>query len=413
MLISMTDRFPWLNQPPLAPVLQALNADAEEARVVGGAVRNALLGEPVKDWDIATTAPPDVVTARCRASGWKVVPTGLDHGTVTVVLDGTAIEITTLREDLETDGRRAVVRFGRDFRADALRRDFTINALSLSLDGTLHDYAGGMDDLAHRRIRFIGDPDQRIAEDYLRILRLFRFHARYGKGPVDREALAASIRGRDGLARVSKERIHHEMFNLLMAAGADDVLKDMEGAGFLAEVLAGVAFTERFQRLAALELRCAALPRVLRRLAGLAVLTQEDAQRVADMLRLSNLQRQTLHLIAAAGEALHLLPTLETVRGLAYRWGKTNVLDALLIAWAQTDGADWQAMYAALQNWTVPALPWRGEDLVAGGIAPGPAVGKILKDAEKAWIAAGFPADPGARQAILAEAMVKGKSSAS
>jgi poly(A) polymerase len=194
--MGMTERFPWLDEAPLAGLLECLDQGGEEARVVGGAVRNALLGEPVGEWDVATTALPDEVARRARAKGWKIIPTGIEHGTVTVIAAGRPFEVTTLRQDVETDGRHAVVRFGRDFEADAFRRDFTINALSVGRDGQLHDYAGGLADLRARRVRFIGDPDQRIAEDYLRILRLFRFHARYGEGPIDPSSLGAAIRSR-------------------------------------------------------------------------------------------------------------------------------------------------------------------------------------------------------------------------
>ena len=183
----------------VAALLAALNCDGEEARIVGGAVRNALLGEPVADIDVATTARPDETMRRARAAGFKAVPTGIEHGTVTVVIDGAPFEVTTLRRDVETDGRRAVVAFGRDFREDALRRDFTINALGLDAGGNLHDYSGGLADLAARRVRFIGAAGERIAEDFLRILRFFRFHARYGAGEPDREALGACIAGHGAL----------------------------------------------------------------------------------------------------------------------------------------------------------------------------------------------------------------------
>jgi len=189
----------WLREAPLRDVLAALDGAGEEARVVGGAVRNALLGEPHGDVDIATTAPPDEVIRRIEAAGFKAVPTGVEHGTVTVVADGRPFEVTTLREDVETFGRHATVAFGRDWRRDAERRDFTMNALSLSRDGTVHDYVGGLDDIAARRVRFIGDAATRIAEDYLRILRFFRFHAAYGEGALDPQGLAACIEARAGL----------------------------------------------------------------------------------------------------------------------------------------------------------------------------------------------------------------------
>ena len=190
----------FLAQPALSRLLSALDGGGEETRVVGGAVRNLLLGEPASDIDLATTALPQETMRRGKAAGFKAVPTGIEHGTVTLVADGTSFEVTTLRRDVETDGRRAKVVFGRDFVADALRRDFTINALGLGRDGTVHDYCGGLDDLAQRRVRFIGDATARIREDYLRILRFFRFHARYGVGAPDAEGLSACIAGRKGSA---------------------------------------------------------------------------------------------------------------------------------------------------------------------------------------------------------------------
>jgi poly(A) polymerase len=202
---------PFLADPLVRQVLTLLSGEGEEARVVGGAVRNSLLDLPVADIDIATTALPDIVMARAQAAGLKTAPTGVEHGTVTVIGHRHVVEVTTLREDIETDGRRAVVRFGRDWQADAERRDFTINALSVDVEGRLHDPVGGLDDLAARRVRFIGSAERRIAEDRLRVLRFFRFHAAYGVGLPDAEGLSASIRARHDLASLSAERIGQEM----------------------------------------------------------------------------------------------------------------------------------------------------------------------------------------------------------
>ena len=202
---------PWLRSGPAARVLGLLNADGEEARVVGGAVRNALLGVPIVDIDVATTAVPNEVLRRAKAAGIKSVPTGIEHGTVTLVADGQPFEVTTLREDTETFGRKAKVAFGRDWVGDAHRRDFTINALSADLDGVVHDYVGGLADIAERRVRFIGDPKQRIEEDYLRILRFFRIHAAFGAGEVNREGYLACIGARAGLASLSAERVRMEI----------------------------------------------------------------------------------------------------------------------------------------------------------------------------------------------------------
>src|SRR6266849_1286083 len=214
------DDAPWLKSGPTARVLELLSGNGEEARVVGGAVRNALLNIPIGDIDIATTALPDEVIRRAKAAGIKSVPTGIAHGTVTLVVEAQPFEVTTLREDTETFGRKAKVAFGRDWVGDAHRRDFTINALSAGADGVVHDYVGGLDDIAARRVRFIGDAEQRIAEDYLRILRFFRIHAAFGAGEVDRAGYLACIAGRAGLATLSAERLRMEMLKLLVADGA-------------------------------------------------------------------------------------------------------------------------------------------------------------------------------------------------
>src|SRR3954454_19713516 len=212
------DDAPWLRSGPAARVLGLLNGDGEEARVVGGSVRNALLGIPIGEIDIATTAVPEEVIRRAKAAGIKTVPTGIEHGTVTLVMEKHPFEVTSLRQDVETFGRKAKVAFGRDWVRDAQRRDFTINGLSVGVDGVVHDYVGGLEDIAARRVRFIGDPDRRIAEDYLRILRFFRMHAAFGTGAPDREAYLACLRAREGLTGLSAERIRMETLKLLVAA---------------------------------------------------------------------------------------------------------------------------------------------------------------------------------------------------
>src|SRR3954454_24048604 len=234
---------PWLRSGPAARVLMLLNGDGEEARVVGGAVRNALLEIPLGDIDIATTALPEEVTRRAKAAGIKSVPTGVEHGTVTLVVDGQPFEVTTLREDTETFGRKAKVAFGRDWVRDAERRDFTINGLSVDAAGIVHDHVGGLADIAVRRVRFIGDAGQRIAEDYLRILRFFRMHAVYGAGEPDRAGYLACIGGRAGLASLSAERMRMEMLKLLVAEGALVAVSAMGEAGLLQAIVGGVAYT--------------------------------------------------------------------------------------------------------------------------------------------------------------------------
>src|SRR3984893_1102003 len=237
---------PWLKSGPAARVLQLLNRNGEQARVVGGAVRNALLKIPTGDIDIATTALPDEVIRRARAAGIKSVPTGIEHGTVTLVVDGQPFEATTLREDTETFGRKAKVAFGRDWVRDAERRDFTINGLSVDAAGVVHDHVGGLDDILAKRVRFIGDPDRRIAEDYLRILRFFRIHAAYGAGEPDRNGYLACIRLRAGLATLSAERVRMEMLKLVIADGAAGAVAAMADGGLLLPILGGIGYTGPF-----------------------------------------------------------------------------------------------------------------------------------------------------------------------
>src|SRR3982074_1992205 len=225
------DDAPWLKSGPTARVLQLLDGNGEEARVVGGAVRNALLKIPTGDIDIATTAVPDEVIRRAKAAGIKSVPTGIDHGTVTLVVDAHPFEVTTLREDTETFARKAKVACGRDWVRDAERRDFTINGLSVDAAGVVHDHVGGLDDIAARRVRFIGDPDQRISEDYLRILRFFRIHAAFGAREPDRAGYIACIRARAGLANLSAERVRMEMMKLMLAEGAAGAGMAVTGGG--------------------------------------------------------------------------------------------------------------------------------------------------------------------------------------
>src|SRR6202795_127038 len=237
------DDAPWLRSGPAARVLTLLNGHGEEARVIGGAVRNALLRVPIVDIDIATTALPDEVVRRAKAAGIKSVPTGIDHGTVTLVVDSHPFEVTTLREDTETFGRKAKVAFGRDWIVDAQRRDFTINGLSVDAAGLVHDHVGGLADIAAKRVRFIGDPDQRISEDYLRILRFFRIHAAFGAGEPDRAGYLACIRARAGLATLSAERVRMEMLKLMVAEGAAVAVTAMADGGLLLPIFGGVAYT--------------------------------------------------------------------------------------------------------------------------------------------------------------------------
>ena len=284
----------WLTKGALPQLLAMLNREGEEARVIGGTVRNALLDMPAGDIDVATTALPETVIARVAAQGFKAVPTGIEHGTVTVVVQGHPFEVTTLREDVETFGRKAKVAFGRDWRRDAERRDFTMNALSVGPDGAIYDYVDGLADLDARRVRFIGDPATRIAEDYLRILRFFRFHAAYGHGPPDAPGLAACIAGRDGLDQLSRERVRMELLKLLAAPRAAATLAIMAEAGILVDVLAGVPLIAAFADMVAVEAVVGVASDPIRRLGALAVFVCEDAERLSERLRLSNAEHDRL-----------------------------------------------------------------------------------------------------------------------
>jgi len=401
----------WLREGAAQNLLGILDRDGEEARVVGGAVRNALLDVPVSEIDLATTAEPSEVTRRASGAGFKVVPTGIDHGTVTVVIDGAPFEVTTLRQDVETYGRHAKVAFGRDWKADADRRDFTINALSASKDGTVHDYVGGLADLDARRVRFIGDAGQRIAEDYLRVLRFFRFHAAYGEGPLDKDSLHACITARNDLAQLSRERVRMEIMKLLLARGASSVLQAMADCGILGLLLAGVPNAVNFTAMAAAETALALPADPTRRLAALAVLVAEDAERLWQKLRLSNAEHIRLCEMAEGWRAMS--PELEEhqQKVVLYRKGGERYTDQALLGFARSgakpEDAAWHKLVTLPQRWPVPSFPIKAADLMERGIAKGPALGAALSAAEAAWIKAGFPDDK-TRLAAIADAAAKG-----
>lgn len=381
-----------LAEPGLAPLLELLNAAGEETRVVGGAVRNALMGLPVNDIDLATTALPEVVASRARRAGLRALPTGIEHGTVTVLAADRAFEVTTLREDVETDGRHAKVRFGRDFEQDAQRRDFTINALTLSADGALHDSVGGAADIAARRVRFIGDPARRIAEDHLRSLRFFRFHAAYGAGEPDAAGLAAVIFARAGLLTLSRERVRAEMLKLLAAPGAAAVAEILSQTGLFGLLTGSAAWPAR---LAAL-MRQPERADPLLRLAALALWTSEGADRLRERLRLSNQEHKRLSLLAQALEGVQgrAPPAGDDLRALLFLHGREPASDALRLAQAMSDDPGWAMARGGLARMEAPRLPVSGADLLARG-ASGPRLGRILKAFQAAWIRAGFPEDPG------------------
>lgn len=392
----------FLAEPVLVRLLSALNGEGEETRVVGGAVRNLLLGEAASDIDLATTALPEETIRRGRKAGFKAVPTGIEHGTVTLISGGATFEVTTLRRDVETDGRRAKVAFGRDFAEDALRRDFTINALGLDRDGGLHDYSTGLADLAARRVRFIGEAQTRIREDYLRILRFFRFHARYGVGAPDAEGLRACIAGRAGLEGLSRERVRAELMKLLVAPGAAATLDAMAGAGLVMPVIGAVPHLARF---AAVAREDGEGVHPAFRLAALAVSVAEDAPRLRDRLRLSNDEFDRIERIALALEALGgrgELPSLACFRLVADRAGDDAAAAALVLLNAMAGdetGRHVRSLIGQLGA-TPPFLP-RGQDVVARGVPKGEGIGRVLTETRRLWIEAACPAERQAQFELL------------
>jgi poly(A) polymerase len=397
----------WLREGAVARLLTLLNRDGEEARVVGGAVRNTLLKLPVAEIDVATTALPEEVVRRVQAAGGKAVPTGIEHGTITAIIDHHPVEVTTLREDVETFGRKARVVFGRDWRADAERRDFTINGLSVAPDGQVHDYVGGLADIDARRVRFIGEAQRRIEEDYLRILRFFRFHAHFGAGPPDPAGVHACILGRSGFETLSRERVRTEMLKLLLAARATPTLAVMAETGLLGMVLGGVPHLASFENMIKVEATLGLKADAVRRLGALAVWVEEDAERLTDRLRLSNAESERLLMldrwwrIAPQSDA-------KAARALLYQLGSASFADRVLVAWSRSEAgaadAAWHQLASLPQRWPAPVFPLKAADFMNLGIAAGPPLGAAMRAAEAAWIAADFPADRAAIDAIAKEA---------
>lgn len=387
----------WLNSREIQAVFDALEKEGHTARAVGGVVRNALLGEPIHDVDIATTATPDEVMRLAQSAGLKGIETGAAHGTITVISNHVPFEVTTLRRDVETFGRHATVAFTTQWEEDARRRDFTLNALYCDRHGRVFDPVEGFADLVARRIRFIGDPAERIREDYLRILRFFRFQATYGSGGCDADGLAACVAERDGLTRLSGERVRSEILRLLTARGALSVVAVMVDTGIGEIVFGRRGDTALLSRLAAIELALKRAPDALLRLAALACSTVDDASVLADRLRLSNDERTRLEAALLTEPAL--LPDTDLARAKACRFQLS--LDAFqrayIMAWARSaaDPTDetWHARLRALSTWKVPDMPFKGSDVVALGVLPGPNVGIVLQHFRDWWIAADFPDD--------------------
>ncbi|MFC4294810.1 CCA tRNA nucleotidyltransferase [Novosphingobium tardum] len=366
----------WTGRSDLVALVDALDPEGDSARYVGGAVRDTLLGVEAHDIDIATRHEPVEVIARLDAAGVRSVPTGIAHGTVTAILDSGNVEITTLRHDVETDGRRAKVAFASDWQDDAARRDFTINALYADpRTGEVFDYFGGVEDLENRRVRFIGDARARIREDHLRILRYFRFQARFGSQPADEQAETACRELAPRLTDLSRERVGWELINLLSLPDPSSTVERMAELGVLPQVMPE-ANAAALAPLIMAERREGVEPDPIRRFAALLPADPATAAATASRLRLSNSQRKRL------AQAARREDGPGNARELAYRLGRDEAVDRILLAGASV---------APLAGWEIPRLPLKGGEVVARGIAPGPEVARILHEVENRWVAEGFP----------------------
>lgn len=388
----------WLNDPALQKLLAMLNS-AGEARVAGGAVRNALLKTAIDDVDVATTLPPATVIQLAGQQGVSARPTGVAHGTITVTVDGRSFEVTTLRVDAETFGRHARVRFTDDWQADAMRRDFTINALYCDAGGRVYDPVGGYPDLERRRVRFVGDPRQRILEDHLRILRFFRLHARYGRGRPDAEALEQCARLRKLIGKLSAERVRGELFKLLMAPAAPAVVRAMMEAGVLQVVLGARLGFDSFRRMAEIDAAHHLTPDALLRLECLT----GRAEAFADRLRLTGAELARLKALRGTMSPNPGMRPRER-RIVRYQLGRQTFGDAVRLGWARTEHRGQDRKWSQLLRFGAAReereFPVRGEDLIALGFVPGPALGQALRVLEDWWLAKGFPE----RQVVLARA---------
>ncbi|WP_312797780.1 CCA tRNA nucleotidyltransferase [Tianweitania sp.] len=407
MTTTIAGRAPFLEAPGLQRLLTALKADGEEARIAGGAVRDALIGRPTGDVDIATTVLPPQTIARAEAAGLRAIPTGIEHGTITVIADGTPYEVTTLRSDIETDGRHAKVAFGRDWQKDAERRDFTINGLYAEADGTVIDLVGGLADLDKRLLRFIGEPEQRIREDYLRILRFFRFFAWFGTGRPDAEGLKACARLKEGVTGLSAERIWTEMRKLLTAPDPSRALLWMRTTGVLTLVLPesekwgidaihGLVSAEQARGWAA---------DPLLRLASIIPPNAERIESLSKRLRLSKAETKRLEDWAAAAPAAEDESTQALARRI-HGGSREGIVDRLKLQIASqsaagNDVSPLEALLSHADGWESPTFPISGADLMAQGVPAGPELGRLLKELEAEWSASDFTHD---REALLARA---------
>ena len=378
----------WRDAEGLKRVITALTDGSGSPRIVGGAVRDTLLGLSVTDVDLATTLLPEAVIDRLEAAGIKAVPTGLDHGTVTAVADGKNYEITTLRRDVATDGRRAIVSFSTDWKEDAARRDFTFNALYAEpITGEIFDYFGGLADLDDGTVRFIGNPDERIAEDHLRILRYFRFLARFGEGAVDQAAIAACSAAANSLMALSRERIAGELLKLLALPDPRQsvslMVRNKIFDSFLPECAGDAA--QSIDRLCQREQEFGYLPSLPARLISIMVRNAAAVEKACIRLKLSNKLRIETLIRLELNE-----PSADSIRAFAYRRSVEAARDSAMLF---ADDEFVEAILERLQRWEVPAFQLKGRDLIKRGLTAGPIVAKILQSIEIQWIAEGFPAE--------------------
>lgn len=385
---------PWLKEPSLQKVMGALGAQDGLARLVGGCVRNALLREPVKDIDIATSLTPEEAMARLEAAGIKVVPTGLAYGTITAVEDGRPFEITTLRVDVATDGRHAEVAFTQDWTEDAKRRDFTMNALYADIDGTVHDPLGGRADLDARRVRFIGDASARIQEDYLRILRFFRFQAHYGQEQIDGDGLTACAAEKAGLKDLSGERVRGELLRLLEADNAAVVMRQMAAAGILTEILPEAARLDRLEKLVDIEAGQLFTHDAILRLSSALDGDEDKLRAVAERLKLSNKERARILKMHSDPTKMVCYLSMREVRRALYWLGVELFKDKVMLGWS-ADGKNhnamqWRALLALADSWERPSFGLTGSMLKASGVPEGPEMGRVFREVEEWWVDADF-----------------------
>jgi poly(A) polymerase len=394
-------RHPWMRDDGLRRLMKTIKKGGGELRFVGGCVRDALLGLPVGEIDLASSLPPERVSELLAKAGFKVVPTGIAHGTVTAVVDHKGHEITTLRRDVETDGRRAKVAFTDDWQADAARRDFTFNALYADADGKVYDYFDGRADLENRHVRFIGDAQERIREDVLRILRFFRFYAWFGRGEPDGEGLAACRELAHLIPQLSIERVWREVSKLLNAANPLPAWKLMKENGVLAQVLPEADNLNRLATLLEAEKHYGIASSHLLRLAALLPRDGALATEIGLRLKLSNLEAEKLQLLAELPDRMKGSLGALSVRRFLYDHGPLSLRDAILLRKADAPEADIEAALAATAVWEKPVFPLQGSDMLKLGLAPGPEIGEILRAVEAWWIERDFR--PG-REECLAEA---------